>query len=94
MASIVTPNLFVWSVPVGPTALAFLNSSALGKGYQDDLFVGNINNGSIFHFELNDQMNGFVLEDPLDDKVADSPYENNDLIFASGFGGITDIQGA
>ena len=39
---------------VGPTAVKFLNSDKLGKGYENDMFVGDFNNGYIYHFELNE----------------------------------------
>jgi len=40
--------------PVGPTALVFLNSDRLGAQYKNDLFVGDINNGNIYHFKLSE----------------------------------------
>src|SRR3954467_11736739 len=45
---------FEWEDPIGPTALVFLNSDKLGPQYKDDLFVGDINNGNIYHFKLNE----------------------------------------
>lgn len=43
---------FVWKEPVGPTAIKFLNSAKLGEEYRNDLFVGDINNGYLYHFDL------------------------------------------
>src|SRR6478752_8149565 len=45
---------FEWEDPIGPTALVFLSSDKLGPQYKDDLFVGDINNGNIYHFKLNE----------------------------------------
>ena len=42
---------------VGPTAIKFLNSDKLGRYYQDDMFVGDIINGNIYHFKLNKENN-------------------------------------
>ena len=52
-----------WDETVGPTALKFLNSTKLGKQYQNDMFVGDFNNGNLYHFKLNNQRNGLVLND-------------------------------
>jgi glucose/arabinose dehydrogenase len=83
---------FTWTEPVDPTALEFLNSSALGEDYENDMFVGDINNGTIYHFELNENRSAFVLEGALDDMVANTPEEAADAIFGTGFEGITDIK--
>ncbi|MGH7843596.1 MAG: PQQ-dependent sugar dehydrogenase, partial [Candidatus Binatia bacterium] len=58
---------FSWQNPVGPTGIVFLNSTALGLQYQNDLFVGDINNGTLYHFSLNGARNGLDLESPLAD---------------------------
>lgn len=47
-----TPE-FIWKNTVGPSAIKFLNSDRLGKKYENDLFVGCVNLGMIFHFDLN-----------------------------------------
>ena len=52
-----------WAQTVGPTALKFLNSTKLGKQYQNDMFVGDFNNGNLYHFKLNNQRNGLILND-------------------------------
>jgi hypothetical protein len=44
---------FIWFRCVAPTALKFLNSTKLGKQYQNDMFVGDYNNGNLYHFKLN-----------------------------------------
>jgi aldose sugar dehydrogenase len=83
---------FVWNNTVAPTALTFLNSDKLGTQYENDLFVGDGNNGNIYHFDLNNDRTELVLQGPLADKVADNISENQDIIWGKGFGIITDIQ--
>jgi aldose sugar dehydrogenase len=83
---------FTWTEPVDPTALEFLASSALGEEYENDIFVGDISNGTIYRFELNENRSAFVLEGALDDTVANTPEEAEDAIFGTGFGGISDIK--
>jgi aldose sugar dehydrogenase len=83
---------FAWNITVGPTALKFFNSSKFGPHYENDLFVGDINKGRIYHFDLSENRTELILEGDLKDKVANSNKESRDAIFAGGFGGITDIQ--
>lgn len=52
---------FVWSVTLGPTALIFLHSDKLGQQYQNDIFVGSIVTGNIYHFDLNQDRTQLVL---------------------------------
>jgi glucose/arabinose dehydrogenase len=80
---------FVWDV--APTALKFLNSDRLGKEYENDIFVGDIKNGNLYHFKLNEQRTGLQLDGPLSDKVG-SKDEIQYAVFGHGFGGITDIE--
>jgi aldose sugar dehydrogenase len=90
---------FVWTVPVGLTALKFLNSDKLGDQYANNMFVGDINNGLLYRFTLNEARDGIFINDTysgnielLQDNKIDDPKENLPLIFGQGFGGITDIQ--
>jgi glucose/arabinose dehydrogenase len=84
---------FTWKGRYGPTALIFLDSTKLGKNYDNDLFVGDMHNGSIFHFDLTKDRNGLSLSDPLKDKVADDNKELEKNLFAQDFsGGITDLE--
>ena len=80
-----------WADSFGPTALKFLNSDKLGKQYQNDMFVGDINYGNLYHFKLDQNRTGLLLDGPLADKVANKG-EDEQTIFAHGFGGITDIE--
>src|ERR1041385_287754 len=84
---------FMWFKTVAPTALKFLNSDKLGKQYQNDMFVGDIKKGNLYHFDLNQARTGLVLNGTLSNKISNAPNDSQPIIFASGFdGGITDIQ--
>jgi aldose sugar dehydrogenase len=84
---------FIWFQPVAPTALKFLNSSKLGKQYQNDLFVGDYNNGNLYHFKLSQNRTALVLSGTLVNKIAYTPQDSQPIILGSGFyGGITDLQ--
>jgi aldose sugar dehydrogenase len=82
---------FTWKQAVGPTDITFLNSTKLGKRYENDLFVGDFHNGYLYHFDLNKERTELSLKGPLNDKVAIDRDELKNVIFAKGFGGITDI---
>lgn len=90
-----TPE-FTWFDDVGPTAIRFFNSDKLGKQYKNDIFVGDIINGNIYHFDLNKERTELLLppNSPLLDKVVSSNETryNNEIIFGKGFGGVTDIE--
>ena len=83
---------FTWNGTVGPTALTFFNSTKLGKEYENDLLVGDFHNGYIYHFKLNKDRTKLVWGDQHTDRMADTKEELNKIIFAQGFGGITDLQ--
>jgi glucose/arabinose dehydrogenase len=85
---------FIWFKPVAPTALKFFDSEKLGKQYQNNMFVGDIKNGNLYNFKLNQDRTGLVLNDTtLSNKISNTPQDSQPLIFASGFeGGITDLQ--
>jgi len=83
---------FTWRESLGPSAIKFLNSDRLGKQYENDIFVGDIANGNLYHFDLNKDRTELILEEPLADKLADSDDENEEIIFGKGFGAITDIE--
>ena len=83
---------FTWTEPVDPTALEFLTSSALGEEYENDMFVSDMSNGTIYRFELTENRSALALEGALDDTVANTPEEAENAIFGTGFEGITDIK--
>ena len=85
---------FEWGVvngrsSVGPTAIKFLNSGKLGTQYQNDIFVGDVHNGYIYHFKLNEDRAGLALDQKI---VGDTDAEFDSIVFAKGFGGITDLE--
>jgi aldose sugar dehydrogenase len=83
---------FVWITTVGPTALKFFNSTEYGEQYENDMFVGDFNNGNIYHFDLNENRTGLILSGLLSDGVANSTKEVQDTIIGKGFGAITDLS--
>ena len=64
--------------------------------YKNNIFVGDINYGNLYFFELNGTRNGLkfdpVTQSGLDDLTADGEDELNELVLGSGFAGITDIE--
>ncbi|MDQ4066367.1 MAG: PQQ-dependent sugar dehydrogenase, partial [Thermoproteota archaeon] len=90
--------IFSWYTPVGVTDIEFLNSTKLGEKYRGNLFVGDINNGNLYFFEVNRDRTGIKFQDPrLFDLVADPVKEGDDselssLILGEGFRRITDIE--
>lgn len=83
---------FVWDMPVGVSAIKFLDTDRLGPQYKNDLFVADSNYGNIYHFNLSEDRTELVLNDPLGDKIAQNPKEMNEIIFGYGFGVITDLE--
>jgi glucose/arabinose dehydrogenase len=90
---------FTWWQTLGPTALKFLSSTQLGDDYENDMFVGDVQFGNIYRFDLDRERTELALIDgPLADRVADTDDElldeegDTNLVFAQGFGIITDIQ--
>ncbi|MBA2268629.1 MAG: PQQ-dependent sugar dehydrogenase [Nitrosopumilus sp.] len=90
---------FAWHIPIGPTALKFLNSDKLGKEYENNMFVGDINNGNLYRFTLNEARDDIDINNTyvggaaaLADKKVDNTVESIPITFGQGFGGITDIQ--
>ena len=83
---------FLWDKTVAPTALLFLDSKTLGSKYENDIFIGSVKGGKLFHFELNNLRNGLNLEGVLSDKVATNKDEFGNILFAEGFNYITDLK--
>jgi glucose/arabinose dehydrogenase len=83
---------FVWQIPVGVTSIKFFNSPNFGEQYQNDMFVGDINNRILYNFDLNENRTGLELDGALADKVANSNDGRSDIVFGTGFNGITDIE--
>src|SRR5262249_51515229 len=70
------------------------NSARLGAQYTNDVFVGDIKGGTLYHFTLTPGRDGFHLTTPelATDLVADPGDNLQEIIFGSGFGGITDLK--
>ena len=83
---------FAWQHTVGVTAINFLNSTALGQQYANDMFVGDINNGRLYHFDLSPDRTNLILQGSLEDKVADTVDELGSVILGTGFRSISDIE--
>jgi glucose/arabinose dehydrogenase len=82
---------FTWMRTVAPTGLAFATSPEYGK-YQNNLFVGDCNNGNIYRFELNQNRDGFVFDSPqLKDKVVNYGDAMDEIIFGTDFGCVSDV---
>jgi glucose/arabinose dehydrogenase len=48
-----SPPEFTFNQTTGLTALKFLDGDKMGKKYDNDMFVADINNGFIYDFDLN-----------------------------------------
>ena len=57
------------------------------------MFVGDYNNGNLYHFKLSQNRTALVLNGKLSNKIAYTPQDSQPVIFGTGFdGGITDLQ--
>nr|WP_294804397.1 PQQ-dependent sugar dehydrogenase [uncultured Nitrososphaera sp.] len=85
--------VFSWLQSMGVTDIEFLNSTKLGDKYAYNVFTGDVNNGNLYYFTVNDKRDGLVLEGNLSDRVADNDTEASAVTLGTGFsGGITDIE--
>lgn len=87
-----SPPELTWVHNIGPTSIKFLNSDKLGNEYQNDVFVGDVHNGCLYHFKLNQKRTELVLMNPVADKMVQTDIENEQIIFGEGFGSISDIE--
>lgn len=83
---------FTWLNPASPSAIKFLDTNKYGSEYKNDLLVGDANNGNIYDFNLDEQRKNLELPGRLSDKIANNNGELNDLVFAKGFGKVTDME--
>lgn len=83
---------FVWDKTVAPTGLTFLNSTKLGSQYLNDLFVGSVEDGRIFHFKLNENRTELSLPSSIKNKIVSEKGEEGQIMFAEDFGIVTDLQ--
>jgi glucose/arabinose dehydrogenase len=84
----------VWINTAGPTGIKFLSSDIYGSQYKNDLFVGDVHNGRLYHFKLNEDRTHLILEGALASKVIRSPRAEglDQILLGEGFGGITDLE--
>ncbi len=88
--------VFTWVDTVAPTAITFIDSKIFGEEYENDLLVGSVKQGRIFHFNLNETRTGLDLSSEqlgeLGDKMADVDEELEPVTLGRNFGIITDIE--
>jgi glucose/arabinose dehydrogenase len=84
----------VWINTAGPTAVKFLASSEFGTPYENDMFVGDVHNGRIYHFDLTPDRKDLILPQVLSSRVIEKPSSPgvSSIVFGEGFGGITDLE--
>ena len=82
-----------WTRSAGLTSILFLGSDRLGSPYKNDMFVGDVHNGRIYHFKLNNERDDLLLPKSLEDKIIQDPVSvgADDIVFGDGFSGITDL---
>jgi aldose sugar dehydrogenase len=83
---------FDWFDTVAPTSVLFFNSDKLGDLYENDLFIGSVKNGTLYHFDLTENRSHLDLNGPLSDKIANNSSELKDVTFANKLGVITDLE--
>ena len=93
---------FSWKWEVAPGGIGFVNSTALGSQFQNDLFMGAatplLQGGYLFHFNLTGNRKNIAVDDPrLEDRVADNLAkheitESESLLIGRNFGIVTDIE--
>jgi glucose/arabinose dehydrogenase len=83
-----------WVNTAGPTAVKFLDSTNLGTTYENDMFVGDVHNGRIYHFDLTSDRKDLILPQELLSRVIEKPSSPgvSSIVFGEGFGGITDLE--
>jgi len=93
--------VFSWLPSIGITDIEFLNSAKLGNKYINNIFVGDITNGYLYYFEVNEDRTGIKFDSNsnssnsqtgLTDLVADNEQEMSAIALGTDFGGITDIE--
>ncbi|HYO06427.1 MAG TPA: PQQ-dependent sugar dehydrogenase, partial [Phototrophicaceae bacterium] len=71
--------VFSWFKPIGITDIEFFESPKLGKEFENNVFIGDINNGNLYFFKVNATRSGIDTSkfsdnkgSSLDDKVVDN----------------------
>ena len=88
--------IFSWMESFGITDIEFFNSDSLGQKYANNIFAGDITQGNLYFFEVNQDRNGLQFnpksQSGLSDLVADTDEEVSSVTLGTGFVGITDIE--
>ena len=88
--------IFSWIESFGITDIEFFNSESLGQKYANNIFAGDITQGNLYFFEVNQDRNGLQFnpqsQSGLSDLVADTDEEVSSVTLGTGFVGITDIE--
>ena len=83
---------FSWERPIGVTAIHFIESPLFPE-YHNSVLIGSFADGILYKFELNERRDGFIFFDErLRDLVLNKNDNPSEIIFSTGFGGITDIK--
>jgi glucose/arabinose dehydrogenase len=77
-----------WPTPIAITDIEFIATPLLGKKYQNNILVGDNNNGNIYFFRVNGDRTGL----DVNDTIIDSEDETVGYTLGNGFGSITDIE--
>jgi aldose sugar dehydrogenase len=90
--------VFSWKNPVAVTGIEFMKSAMLGQTYENNVFVGDYNNGNLYYFEVNSTRTGIKLDTSeeknveLSSLVVEDDSELAAVTFGTGFGAISDIK--
>ena len=92
-ASYYEDPIFSWEPSLGVTDIEFFESKNLGDSYENNIFVGDINNGNLYYFKLNDNRTGleFSSTEISIDRIANEE-EKDKVVWIRGFEGITDFD--
>jgi glucose/arabinose dehydrogenase len=84
---------FVWQIPVGVTSIKFFNSPNFGEQYQNDMFVGDINNGIYSTISTSMKIEqAWNLVERSQTKWQTATMAGVISFFGTAFNGITDIE--
>ena len=83
---------FSWERPVAVTSIHFIQSPLFPE-YENSVLIGSFGGGILYKFELNENRDGFRFDDNnLKDLVLNKEDNPSEIIFGTGFAGITDIK--
>jgi glucose/arabinose dehydrogenase len=77
-----------WPTPIAITDIEFIDTPLLGAKYQNNILVGDNNNGNIYYFRVNEDRIGLDVKDA----IIDSEDEMVGHTLGNGFGSISDIE--